>query len=620
MLRYSWSIATWVVCLGCGSGSVSSPAPPPPPTSSARVAVPDLSLVPAPADLVLIGRLKNPRLAIDTLANWAEIPLAPEGLLPKQASWLNPVLAWDVPIEVLAALDPEATDRKADPLFVVSVGLLSLDRALSLGKDRGKSSDVFPQVLHIPFGDDLSCAVSASVGPAPARLVCGEDPLKVEQLLPYATRGLPLEALGTNDLELELRAEPIRRRFSRELSQLRALAGLLIRMASLDDKRFDAGLADVTYSMADELKRFAEELNRIQITATFDQSEKALKIATTLDLRHHDRSERSFVSEVLRDMGRRATPPSETFWDLPARATSAFYSVGNDTERFMAIFQKLAELADAYLEHESVPAQLRKRVRRLLETYPLLTSGGGVYAMGHSEAVGALAHLGWSVGVMNQRADRFTQLLADLSSLLTDRELIRLFKTRLDWDTKLWPKVQQQTVQVRGFPARATSTTLSLPAALVEKLGGVLGGGFASSESAAAKSASLTLLVVPDAERSVLAMAKTQKAAISLVEDLRSKSQGTLSSVAELRELRDSRSVSGGFWSLATFLGSSYGSAEELGTALKSLPDGGRAPWLIQLKVDEQPTSLTASGEVRFPRRTIRDIGTLILGQKRTDL
>lgn len=615
MIRCSVLFAAFALSFGCGSSSAPLPTAPLADSNAASTVelAPDLSPVSAPSELVLIGRLSNPRRLLETLAGWAGMPLQINQALPNELRELEPVFAWDAPIEVVGVLDRRSADKKPEPFLVVSVGLASLESALSLARDRGANpSGVVPGVFRIDPGEDLSCAIAASVGPAPARLVCGAEWPAVEELWPYATRGLPVRDLGTGELQIELTAEPIRRRFAREISQFRAMAALLLRMASLDDKRFDSVLADITYAVADELKALAGEIDRLQWTAKLDASGKALELEQTLVFGGGG-PERSFVRETVREMGARATPPPDTFWDLPASANSAIYSPGSDSKRLTTVFQSLAELADAYLEHEDVPLSLRKRARRLLESYPSLVSGGA-YATGASPAKTPLASLGWSVGIVNQRADVLTAILSDFSSLLADRQPSALLKARLDWDPKLWPKLRHQATQVKGFPARATVYTLSLPGALVGQLGARMAPGAGSGTGPdATKGGSLTILVVPDGARSFVAYAPEQKQAMLLVEGLRSGKEKRLGDLPTLAALRNRNSVWAGFWTLEALVPHLQAALKQTGEQLLAkAPNHGRSPWLFRVDVSEQPNSLSLSGAVRIPQEAFQDAGSLL--------
>lgn len=605
------SVAALLTCVGCGAKPAPSPLSPATGTGNDAVVAdppPDLSPVPEPSELVLIGRLSRPRTLVETLASWAGLPIQLSDVLPPEMRELDHVVAWDAPIEIAGALDRRSKSKAPEVHLVASLGLASMDAALALARDmEANLTAVAPGVFRLDAHEDASCAISASVGPAPARLVCGEEWPDVEELLPYVTRALPVQDLGANELHVELRAEPLRRRHGREIAQLRPMAGLVLRMASLDNKRFDGVLADVAYALADELKLLATEVDKVELTAKLDAAGKALELGQVFRF-HAKGAERSFLAETIQESGRRAGPPPEEFWKLPASASYAAYSVASDQQRFTTLVKSLTELLDAYLEHEKTPVSIRNRARRILDAYPSLLTGG-VYAGVAPAGTPSLLNTGWTVGVVNQRADALTTPLLELSGLLADREFSKLLQKTLSVDPKQLPKMRSRVLRVNGFPARATAYTLDFPAELLAKLSDRK-----SKAGKAEKAAtSLTIVVVPDGERSFVAYGPDQKQAVTLLESTRDASQKTLTDLPELAALRSFKALWGGFWSLEAL-------AQHLDEALKGrgreilarAPNQGRSPWLMRVDTAEKPGSLAISATIRIPQGAFQDVASLV--------
>jgi hypothetical protein len=527
---------------------------------------------------------------------------------------LEHIVAWDAPVEVVAALDSRSTAKMPEPLFVASLGLASLDGALQLARDRGATlTPVRPGVYRVSLHDDASCAVAAALGAAPARLVCGDAWPDVEELLPYATRGLPTRDLGRSDIHVEVTAEPVRRRYAQEIGQLRAMAGLLLRMASLDDKRFDATLTDIAYGLADELKLLANELDHVRITGTLDAAGKTLDLSETIAFRTGV-SERSFLSETLQELGRRATLPPDAFWQLPAKASSGVYSAAPEPARFRPIFASVAELTDAYLEHERIAPSLRQRARRILEAYPSLFVSGAI-ASGPGATPIPLTGMGWSAGVMNVRADVVTAMFADVTGLLGDRQLGQVLKARLDVDPKLLPKARTQVLALKGFPARATALTIEIPAALAKRLEEIerANSSAGAPKPGAAKAVTFTGIVVPDGERSYVAYGAEQKELVALLEAMRSGTEKKLADVLELAPLRQVRAPWAGYWTLTALAQYMDSALEGRGTQmLARAPNHGRSPWLMRMDVADQPSMLSVTLTAKVPQGAIQDFGSLI--------
>jgi hypothetical protein len=394
-----------VTCLGCAAKPPPAAAPTAPSPPAALVeaeTAPDLSPVAAPEDLVLVGRLSRPRLLVETIAGWAGMPVRLQDLLPHELRGVDAVLAWDAPIELAAVLDRRSTAKVAPPLIVLSIGLTSLPRALDLAREHGASpTRVAPSIYRVPVDDEVTCALAAAVGAAPARLVCGTEWQSVEELLPYATRGLPREKLGGDDLHLELRAAPLQRRYAQEIAAVRLLTGLLLRQGQSDSPRLDRVLTEAAYGVADELKAIATELDRFEIRARLDESNKALELGTVLSFS----KDSSFTAQLFEDMGKRAAPPPAVFWALPRSAEGAGYAVGLDPKRIGTLTNVAAELLDAYLEQQKAPAGLRRRVRGVLDALPILASaeahaGGALPLPKPASAVDRVnQRLGWRVSV-----------------------------------------------------------------------------------------------------------------------------------------------------------------------------------------------------------------------------
>ena len=225
----------------------------------------NLTPVAAPNELVAVARLKNPGGLVDSVISWAKLGVDWRGVLGKKEPAINDVLATDASVEAVVALDPQGKGTDLEqPFAVVSVGLRSLERAVQLARDKGERVRQIGNGIYRVSDSSRSpnCVVAASLGKAPARLVCGDREKDIEALLPYATRGLPTENLGSADLHIEVRAEPFRRRFARELRQGKTLATpFVLSELSLDDSRFDRALADTVHAVADEVLALAEDID-----------------------------------------------------------------------------------------------------------------------------------------------------------------------------------------------------------------------------------------------------------------------------------------------------------------------------------------------------------------------
>jgi hypothetical protein len=180
-----------------------------------------------PAEVVVVGRIARPRLFAETLTRWSSLPIRVEDMIPPQARAFSRTVLWEAPIETLVALDAFGEGKLPRPLFIGSVGLKSLDEALSTAEAlQLPTRKVAPGIYRVGDFPDASCAVAVSLGAAPARLVCGNASKDVDVLLPYATRGLPNEPQTGADFELTLDAKPIQARYGHDVTSLRLFAGV----------------------------------------------------------------------------------------------------------------------------------------------------------------------------------------------------------------------------------------------------------------------------------------------------------------------------------------------------------------------------------------------------------
>ena len=333
-MRSFAALLSFVLGFGCASKPPAKTplATTPSPASSAvegEGAV-DLSPVAMPDDVIGVGRLARPRAFVETLANWSGFPLHLTDVLPSDAQFLNQVVAWDAPVEAAAVLNRHSTEKAASPEYVVSVGLTSLNAALAAAKDKGyEATRVSPSVYRVPLSDEAFCAIAAAAGATPARAVCSKHWQDIEDLLAYATRGLPREDFGGKDLYLALKPAPLQQRYAQEISSLPLFVGIGLRQIQTDSPRLDRALADASYGIAGELKTVALQLDGFEVSARVDDSTKSLDFGYSFGFTKDD----SFTAQLFQDAGRRSSAPTDVFWDLPRTANAGNFFVGFDAKR-----------------------------------------------------------------------------------------------------------------------------------------------------------------------------------------------------------------------------------------------------------------------------------------------
>lgn len=454
-----WSSSLWVALslVACGPKQEAK-APAPKPVASLPTVVeepPDLSPVKRPAEVILLGRVARPRLLTETVTKWSSLPLQIEDLIPSEARPLAKAVKWEAPIEVVVALDAFGEGKMPPPLVVGSVGLTSLQDALSAADSmQMPTHKLAPGIYRVGDFPNVSCALSASVGAAPARLVCGRGTKDVDVLLPYATRGLPIEPQSGADVEFTLDAKPVQERYGRDVAALRLLAGVGVRSLALDNPKFDRALSDAVYGAVDELINLSADLDQIRLEARIDAARNVLTASSELKLR----GESSWVAGTIAAAKPTAIPA--TLPRLPPGATMAAYNPVLPAERYAAISRILGDLAEGYLEHEKLPEASRKRVRHFTDAWlsKLPETFAFTLTQSQKDALG-FRHADTTLVRATEPSPRLLGLYTDMFALLTDPGLKKLIKQKLTTvkvDDKLWPKVTKKPFKLAGFKAPAT--------------------------------------------------------------------------------------------------------------------------------------------------------------------
>jgi hypothetical protein len=622
----AWSAL--VLAIGCGGS-----APPPKPVNVAEGAGgqvgpeerADLTPVAAPAELFVVGRLSNPAKVLDTVGSWTKLPFDWRRVLAKQEPGVERIVYLDAPLEFAVALDPQGAGQFPQPLAVVSVGLTSIESALDFARRKGQAvRHVRAGVYRVGGGaGDDSCAIAASVGKAPARLVCGERAEDVDRLLPYVTRGLPNEQLGTADLHVELRAEPIRRKYAGELRQLRAYAPFAVRELSIDNARFDRALKDAAHALAEEISAFAEDLDTISMEGRL----KGDQIDTAWRVRF--RGTQSWTAQMLGDAGTRSAAPSPKFWQLPLESDAASYSAGIDAKRYAGIGRTLSELLDGWLEHEQFPRRIRDDLVDLVEQ-AFKTEGASVYASGalpiqgspttDAEAAREIARssVGWHVAAIEEKPDRYKQSLAKLARSYNDAALRKQLQKRLDLEPRNLPKLT--TRAARGLPAGSVVYELAVPSSMFQ-LGHTppsAAPGDGRAQPPPGKPVPLVLIVVPQGNTTWLGVSADEKILVQkLSVALKGPADKSLASRGGLTSLNSQRAISGGFFSLASFMGSARSfmtrtRGGDPSRVMAAMPHKGATPILLAVTAKPEGKGLVVDMNLQFPRAVVEDIAAAV--------
>lgn len=610
----------------CGGPQAPAKQPEPKPTPSEPGAIatgpaPDLSPVPAPASLVAMGRLGNPVAVIDTVASWAKFPVDVRALVSRNEPELASVLVYDAPVEFAVALDDKGLGNFPQPFGVVSIGVSSVDATVGFAKRQGQAVRMLrPGVYQIAKGESPVCAVAAAVGKAPARLVCGDRQDDIDALLPYATRGLPSENMGQADLHVELRVEPLRRRYAKELRQLKTMATpFVLSELSMDSPRFDRALADAVHGLADELLAIVDDVEIVRIDGKLDKGAGLVEATASLKFK----GQSSWTVQTMLDASKRSKGVPELFWKLPKDSEMATFGVGANAKRYDAIRKTLAELMDGALEKEKVPRKVRDQISELLlETWT--TEGDVVYA--HSEVAapatmppqGSAAalrerirsQLGSYVIGLEEKPAKYKGYLDKIVKLYNDAQLRQVMDKRLKVKPADLPKLASRASRTPGMPPGTTVYELSLPSAFFDKMEAPPPG----AKKGAVPALSVVLILVPDGDRSWVGLSADEKALSQKLVEIK-KGESTLASREGLAPLKTSKGVSGGYFTIGNLVKSVVAGMGEAGLgdvskALSLMPNHGDTPMLMWTTVTEQggPNLVYT---VRVPKAVVEDIAAV---------
>lgn len=365
----------------CGPAPTPQTVAPPPATvkpletaTAAPVPGADLSPVAEPSDIIAIGRWKNPMGTVSNLASCAGIApvlvevnarmgvnLLLEGVLRRSVDTrkIAGLVALDAPVDVVVALDPQT--RVRPPLRAISVGLTSLDGAkVAIAPEGQEPAEIAPGLWRVKGEQRWSCAVAASVGATPARLVCAERDKTVEALAPYLARTLPAVDLGGPDVHLEGRVDVLRKRYGAAIQGYLASApGSLVAEYGSGQPRTDALLFDAGTAAQQDVSQLIGDIQHITAELKSERSGACLRATADVDLS----SKTSWIASTLTDRPERSGPPPAIYWRQPKESEIAMYGRGLDPARFTTVIGKTRAIVEAALAEENfASASDRKKI------------------------------------------------------------------------------------------------------------------------------------------------------------------------------------------------------------------------------------------------------------------
>lgn len=620
--------------MACGG-----PAQTPPPQNPSPVAVgsdpvavagdgPNLTPAQEPADVVAVARWRNPRRVFDTFQQWLGLPVPiDEGIEDMfRIPGMSSVIAMDAPVELLVALDPNASDRNPKPFVGFSVGMRSVEDARQVMQKNRELREVQEGVYRVEVGpqyDRMTCLLAPSLGASPGRLVCGPQERDVETLYPYMTRGLPVASMPESDLHGEIRLAPIQKKYGRMLpGALEMGASVISHEIGTGDRNLDRAITDAVSGLSQELLALSNDLDSVVIDAKLDPDGRTMNGEMMLQLK----SRNSWLSQRMFDNISKAGPPPEIFWRTPGKADSAFFDRGVDGKNYGAVKRHGGNLIDAALAHENFPAADRKAVvdlfERLFDGSPMSVSASGHIDPANTPAGGtefdriretAAASLGWQLIGIEEPPTRVDGWLRDLANVYRRPAIQTWLRNKTKLDNASMPKVQYGALQAAGLQG-LKSLQITIPATAFDR-----------TIKGQPKPFTYYIMVLPHGSRTWVAMGADKATLETQLRAVKSGS-GTIEGRAGLEPLKAGRYVSGGYMTMAGIAAQATGSMlqgldrggfrnsemEQVLNALARMPNHGETPILLMSQVqDGSPARVKIQFLVN--RGTIDDLRSFIV-------
>lgn len=613
-----------------------------------------------PNSIVLVARLRNLQDSLGTMERMFRLPISLTDELQKVvAERAGDALQMDAGVDVAVALSPASTDT--DPKFfgAVSIPMANLEGALSQLEKRGNVVHLAPGVYRAKFERPQSedgessdsptsesetpkeyrCDLAASLGNAPARLVCSEDEQALDSLRPWLTRGLPLQPTAKEDLEVHLRFAPLRERYvpvARTHASDYATTAKQWMETILNIR--DPKLLMLPERVMHESITFVEDMQEASFFGDFIPETNEISTRVTIAFR----SRNSWFTQVYTDANGRSGPPPEIFWRLPKDADNATYASWVDPAHFEGFNDTARSLMSHALELTPLSAQSKSAIDTFIASIPLhktvavsargearrTTSAGNVTTA--RDAVREFEQffqsiIGWTILGMEAPsapyADHFKKGVATMEQLMHEARK----------DAHLGPEMRKATwiPQIRwrspfpGYPQGTTGIeiTASFDSKDIWSFANTKPGTPHPPGAAARGSITLHGVVIPNGPNrtwiGISADPKTLQEKSRVV--VSGPSQNTLASLADLEPLRQSSTIGGGFIiygsmvdnMMKTFPQNPSVDMRLVHQSLETMPNQLRTP-VLQLHTATAGDTPTNTIELRLQRGTVDDLANLI--------
>ena len=381
-------------------GPSANPAPPArtPPTTAATPPAPlepDLSPVSEPQGVVILLRARNLHETLNSAERMGRLPLSLENriheLLREEGA---DIIDLDAGMDVVLALDPASSDDDPKFLGAFSIPVANLEQARAVFEGQGREvTPLVPGVYRTkvldreekdqlkeqpdgPLEFDLEehapkttyCDLAASVGSAPARVVCSDRTEELDLLRPWLTRGLPTTPVADGDLVAEVRLGPLRDRYVPVArAQIPGLEFLAKRWLEGELGTRNPRLLALPGQLMEEGIAVLNDLDRLTFSASLDPNTSEMRFRGKIAFR--DKS--AWLTRAYTDANDEAAPAPSNFWRLPRDADSATYSRAADPKLYEGVHETVRMVTTELLTQTPLTAPTRSAIDAFFTSMPM---------------------------------------------------------------------------------------------------------------------------------------------------------------------------------------------------------------------------------------------------------
>ncbi len=612
-MRFTPAAAAAALSLALGANACEHPAPvappPPPPVAPPPPPPPRVETpLPLPPDLVFAARWSEPAALLKQVQGWAGGDLSLELWLRGRVGRPRHPVDLQAPVEFFALWN-----GKSEPP--------ALRWAVSFALGTANPADIprEPRAVESPIG--LSCAEAHALGPVPLRMVCSSSEADLRELLPAATRALPLAPIGTGKLSSIFHAAPLHEVADVTLeARTRAWLESALGLQSLNE-RGSAQLAGIAHELSDELRNIADDFDGAQLELAPKAEEKQLELSIVAPRA----AARSELMQLLIGTGAAGIAPTD-FWQLQLASEDAGYLWAFSAVPLARLRGPFSALLGTLLDFRGLPDRLQQQGSWLIEHLPM-PMGPIVHAAGHLPAstdpraapAPWLADLGWQALGFAGRFNEFDNWTDQLASAFNDPILGPQFGrlVRSAWGARWVPQhIKRRRLQAApGLPKGSFLLELAFAQPRAEQAAAPADAPPEAPAHAFHPSIpTLYVLFVPEPDGVKIAWAADEKFLLSLAASAaRRPLSATLAARGGLGVLHEQRTLMGGFSSLAAF---ANGNAERLGlgaewiASIDVAPHRGLSPILYRVSQQSETPALAISASLG--RETLEDLLFLI--------